>query len=975
VLLLAKYKYHANRNLLNEMKGYSKEILIGVSLAILAYVTIFSAFAPVTSTAYAQTTPLFSMVLLAPTSNAARRQYAQIIATSFQQVGIAASVLYVNFDQLTERLFFTDAILPNGSVDWTKVGENFTQGGYDAGFIGWISFSPVVDSSFSNYRGDLADWAPNGNNYYLYNNSLANSLMLKIESDVNTTDQVILTHQLEHIVYNDSPDAIIYYEQQVVARSPSISDYGSPTGYSPFSFPDIQHISGVTTLNFAEAGNIFPGNNFAPQVTTASNSLYVTYVVAPLYSSLQEWNPLTGSYYLALANYVHVTPDGLHWTINFKPNNWADGVPVTADDFVFSYEAPFIPAAQSVNLGTIEAQLGTVGHFTYLNGTTITIDNSASAGRAQPFNVTAINPTTFRVDLSKPYAFFNLTYATASPLPLHYLGQFSPTQWSNLPYTTCSGPDTYPNGTKVMVNGQPQVGPFGNGPYILTSCDTTNNVYKEVQNPNYWNASGLKSIGEFTVTNYNVQWINGAQAAIAAYSTGTVNQLDAEYGLAPFQSQLQSIGARIIHAPGALEQEMGFNLKNPIWGTGTATPLGKSNPAMAAQAARDVRIAFNYLIPREQIIANLLLGAGAPGVTLISPASGLFYDSSMSAYPYDPYTARQYLASAGYNTGVSPFTSTSTAVTLSSFNIWGFPVTLSGSFSNPVTGQPYNGTLVFLQTSTDNVTFTNVASTSTDNNGKFTFEWTPPTPGTYYYRYFYSGLTVSNFNPKPVNFGGTLTFSNGTPEVNQLIIMEVSTDQVHWTQVQAWVSGNATLGTGNDGDYAFSWVPGQPGVYYYRYNFTGYYVPSSLIAAGETIDGVPTSPSYYNSLIASGQLKQTVTPSLSNVSTAVFSTGDQLIAQGILPRVAPPSYSQVYNITVTPLSQALNQVLSSYATTSQLQQATSNLATQSSVSALTAQVSSLQSQLQTITYIGYGAIIIGILAILVAVVAISRKRS
>ena len=233
---------------------------------------------------------------------------------------------------------------------------------------------------------------------------------------------------------------------------------------------------------------------------------------------------------------------------------------------------------------------------------------------------------------------------------------------------------------------------------------------------------------------------------------------------------------------------------------------------------------------------------------------------------------------------------------------------------------------------------------------------------------------MSNFAPKPVNFEGT--YSNGTPEVKQLVIMEVSTDQVHWTQVQAFVSGNSTLGTGNDGDYIFSWLPGQPGVYYYyRYNFTGYHVPSSLIAAGETIDGVATSPSYYNSLIASGQLKQTVTPSLSQVSTAVFSTGDQLIAQGILPRVAPPSYSRVYNITVTPLSQALNQVLSSYATTSQLQQATSNLATQSSVSALTAQVSSLQSQLQTITYIGYGAIIIGILAILVAVVAISRKRS
>jgi ABC-type transport system substrate-binding protein len=57
-------------------------------------------------------------------------------------------------------------------------------------------------------------------------------------------------------------------------------------------------------------------------------------------------------------------------------------------------------------------------------------------------------------------------------------------------------------------------------------------------------------------------------------------------------------------------------MRHPVFGTGTETPLGKSNPERAAEAARYVRQAFDYLIPRQLIIDNLISGLATPGSPL-----------------------------------------------------------------------------------------------------------------------------------------------------------------------------------------------------------------------------------------------------------------------------------------------------------------------------------------------------------------------
>jgi predicted RNA-binding Zn-ribbon protein involved in translation (DUF1610 family) len=60
---------------------------------------------------------------------------------------------------------------------------------------------------------------------------------------------------------------------------------------------------------------------------------------------------------------------------------------------------------------------------------------------------------------------------------------------------------------------------------------------------------------------------------------------------------------------------MGFNLRHPIFGTGLGTPAGQLDPTQAAEAAKHVRHAIEYLVPKDAIISSLLNGFGEPGLT------------------------------------------------------------------------------------------------------------------------------------------------------------------------------------------------------------------------------------------------------------------------------------------------------------------------------------------------------------------------
>lgn len=311
------------------MSQTGKDVFRGVSLALILYVLVLGVAAPTITVVRAAPPTLFSMTFLVPNNDPTRMAYAAMIANSFDSVGISVSLKYMSLSDVASSLFTTRS--------------------YDAGFVGWLPSTVSPDVLFSNVLGNSSAFAPSGYNYYLYNNSVVNSLIAQALGSINATLRQQDLWQIESLLQGDSPMSVIYYTEGVVARSPSILEYGSSQTFSANSFPDVEHLGGVTNVTLALASAILPSGNFNPTTSLVPGS--ETYaVMSPLFSPLQEWNPVTNSYNLDLATSINVTSDGLHWTIGIRSSTWTDGANVTADDFVFALEADFLLGSAACSL-------------------------------------------------------------------------------------------------------------------------------------------------------------------------------------------------------------------------------------------------------------------------------------------------------------------------------------------------------------------------------------------------------------------------------------------------------------------------------------------------------------------------------------------------------------------------------------------------------------------------------------------------
>jgi ABC-type transport system substrate-binding protein len=702
----------------------------GIVLAFLVYATLFSAVSMMFANVHAQTPNLFSVTIIAPTGgNTVRREYASIITSNMISVGINAKLFYVNFDQLASREFFISA--PQGAT--------FDQGGYDIGFTGWGYVAPVPDFR-GNFDGRPAYLSPVGQNYALYNNSALNSLLDTLYSTTNVTTQVALTHKFQEIVFHDAPYNYIYEGVNFVPRGQQWSAWGNKSVYSTVTFPDIQHWSGGSQLTLAEAQNIFPGNTLDPGGTTSSNSFYVGYIDgAILGGSLQEVDARTLDFMRGIATNITSSPDQLTWTIAIRPGVlFQDGVEMTADDFVFTQYALSNPQLASVGLDSNVQYLGSKVSFTFMNGTTRIDDNTGPGVPETDGWWKSLSRYQFQFHLPAVYAFTNQTYASFAPLPMHIMEGFAFSSWDSAPFSTAVAPYKYVwNPQRYGGTGSyTAVGPVGAGPYILQNYDFTNNIATLTKFTHYWNASGLESLGQFTINTYKVAWISSKDAALAALRNGEVNLLDFNYELATDRATLQQMGVNVISSPQLGWQEMGFNMRHPIFGTGAGTPLGQSDPTRAAEAALDIRKAISHLIPRDQIVSQLLGGAGYPLASFLGPGWGKWYDPTLQPDSYDLDQAAKLLTQAGYNVNVGPPPS---QITHSSNAVLGLgSVDISGN-------APVAHMMITIQESSDGTTWHDVAGAISANDSSYYASVPAPPPfSTAWYRANFTGYVLND---------------------------------------------------------------------------------------------------------------------------------------------------------------------------------------------------------------------------------------
>lgn len=673
----------------------------------------------------AQDEPLFSITIIAPgNANMLRRQWGQIIANSLTQLGIDARVVYLNWADVYARV-----ITPLQE----NVGKPYGEGGYDIQLIGYTPGTLPNPSQI--YYGSEEAFAPTGNNYYLYNNTEANDLMDIFLTTTDIPERDLASKQMQTVLFNDLPVSVIFYAATpcVVTpelEGPAVGPSAGGEGWLYFNAqPNPEMLKGKTTVVYASTGEI---ESLIPPL---SNSWYDTIIAANIHNGLAQVAPdLSDLSVPALLTDWTPSENGFKWTFTCRSGvKWHDGADFTADDVVFTYWTAVNPDTGTQAAGTYTNALGNNVKFTFANGTSRTVGDGTRVG-----NVTALDATTIEIWLpelipGKPYGYIDPYLLTVANniIPKHIFEKIPPADWTDSPFNTGDGTIVVP-GTPGTVAPETYNGPVGTGPYKWVDFDSVAQLIHLEKFTNYWNASALEAEGLFGVQDYYIRFIADKTPALAALKNEQVDMLDPNYQMQIDVPTIDPTWGKVLLHEGTGTQEVGYNQRHPIFGTGVDTPLGKADPSRAAEAARYVKIAIDYAIPRQLIIDNLLAGFGSPAATFFAPTQP-YYNASVTARPYDLSMAREYLEKAGYGVPSPP-----PKPTFPSF-LFGMSAAIPGIYTDP-DGTPLANTELTLWETTDNATYnatsTMVDRTNTDLNGWYTFTVTPPSTGVFYYYLF-----------------------------------------------------------------------------------------------------------------------------------------------------------------------------------------------------------------------------------------------
>ena len=702
------YKLQSTKN--KEFEG--KKVQGKKLLAIIIIVAFATSLVTPLTLVNAQDSSLFSVTIIAPgNANLLRRQWSQVYASNLQQLGIDAKVVYLGWTSVYDR-----ALTPAPEF----VGKTYDENGYDILALGWTpGLLPEPRQVY--YGGDPGFFAPTGQNYYLWSNAKADEILDKFITSTSDTEKKDLLSEWQKIYFDEMPASQIMYQAAPAVVSPKIGNlYTPPTGgegwlyFNAQPYPQlITRSDGKTTLTYCATGEIDSLN--PPE----SNSWYDTIIFSTIFNGLAEnWPTLNGVSDVQvpslLTSWDH-SADGFTWTFNCRQGvTWHDGEKFTADDIVFSLWALMNADTGSQFTGYYQSVYGDNIEFKFSDGTKATLGDGTRKGTITATDENTVVATLPILAQGKPFGYFEpyLLSFSNNIIPKHIFENIAPADWAASPFNTGQG--------SMTIGGQVYTGPVGTGPYKWVDYDPVGQVVHLERNDNFWNATALKNSGLFQIKDYYVRFIADKTSALAALKNGEVDMLDYNYQMQTDIPSIEPSWGKVINLDGVGRQEFGYNMRHPIIGTGVDTPVGKADPQKAAEAAKNVRQALDFAIPRNLIINNLLAGYGLPGATPMLPTQP-FYENTIAARPYDLEQARQKLQAAGYS---PPTGDLSKAV-----NVQGILLDANN--------EPKTGIKVQLYSTTDNSTIPAslklVKETTTDENGFYSFTVIPPTSDTYYY--------------------------------------------------------------------------------------------------------------------------------------------------------------------------------------------------------------------------------------------------
>lgn len=344
-------------------------------------------------------------------------------------------------------------------------------------------------------------------------------------------------------------------------------------------------MSGVTaqepvTLRVGWAGS---PDSLNPGVAVLSEAYTLFDLV---YDSMYQLN-LDGSYSLELAESVDVSDDGTVWTFHLRPGiKFHDGVPLTANDVVFSYnlyknttDFPFLPVYTDY-FESVEA----------------------------PDDMTVV------ITLSEAIPNMESQLIFLYILPEHI--------WK----------DHVDNAVDFQNEEM-----IGTGPFKMVDYSQGEYVHLQAVKDHYLNPPKIDDIVFQTFANQD--------ALVQALRTGQVDMIT-EMPATAVAGLRNEANINVVIGPPASPgvTDIILNVTDPA----NCPPDDGVCSGHPALRDRTVRQALAHATDKQQIIDVVKLGLANPGTTLIPDGLGLWYNSSLTDYSYDVDLANKMLDDAGY---------------------------------------------------------------------------------------------------------------------------------------------------------------------------------------------------------------------------------------------------------------------------------------------------------------------------------------
>ena len=306
----------------------------------------------------------------------------------------------------------------------------------------------------------------------------------------------------------------------------------------------------------------------------------------------------------ALAEKFDVSADGKTYTFHLRDAKWANGDPVTADDFVFAWRR--------------HCQMSQ--EYSYIMGNTVACVKNADAvikgADPRTLGVSAPDPKTFVVELDAPVSFFPSLMAFPTFYPVNEKFYTSLAEGS---YGT--SPETF----------------LSNGAFALASyIPGTANIQLK-KNDSYWNASAI------SIDGFQYQVVSSSDNALTSFKNGTLNVVNIG-------------GNQVEHVK--KDADLAKNLRT--FSSGTLTYLSfnqdPKNHHAGALSNSNLRLAISNAIDRESLVNNYVMNGAKATYTSVpidfapNATTGKFFAEDQNQFSdvvsFNVAKAKEFLAKA-----------------------------------------------------------------------------------------------------------------------------------------------------------------------------------------------------------------------------------------------------------------------------------------------------------------------------------------